>query len=85
MLMSALKPLAELENAAEFVARHIGIDADAEAHMLSVIGAASRRALIEQIVPASIARAAPMRLPAPLGEAEALAELRGDRGAEPGR
>ena len=43
MLMSALKPLAELENAAEFVARHIGIDADAEAHMLSVIGAASRR------------------------------------------
>ena len=51
MLMSALKPLAELENAGEFVARHIGIDADDEAHMLSVIGAASRRALIEQIVP----------------------------------
>ena len=30
MLMSALKPLAELETGAEFVARHIGIDADAE-------------------------------------------------------
>jgi glycine dehydrogenase len=76
MLMSALKPLAELENGGEFIPRHIGIDADAEAHMLSVIGAASRRALIEQVVPASIARAAPMRLPVPLGEAEALAELR---------
>ncbi len=77
MLMSVLKPLAELESAGEFIPRHVGIAADDEAHMLSVIGAASRRALIEHVVPASIARAAPMRLPAPLGEAEALAELRG--------
>ena len=76
MLMSALQPLAELENAAEFVARHIGIDAADERHMLSAIGAASRRALIEAVVPRSIARPAPMRLPAPLGEAEALAELK---------
>ena len=76
MLMSALKPLVELEPAGEFAARHIGIDAAAETHMLSVIGAASRRALIEQIVPSSIARPAPMRLPAALGEAEALAELK---------
>jgi len=76
MLMSALKPLAELESAGEFVPRHVGIDADDEARMLSVVGAASRRALIDQLVPASIARRAPMRLPAPLGEAEALAELR---------
>ena len=57
MLMSALKPLAELENSGEFTARHIGPDADDERHMLSVIGAASRRALIEAIVPRSIARA----------------------------
>ncbi|MEP7302491.1 MAG: aminomethyl-transferring glycine dehydrogenase [Caldimonas sp.] len=77
MLMSALKPLAELESATEFVARHVGIDAAAEATMLATIGAASRRALIEAIVPASIARASAMRLPAPLGEEEALAELRG--------
>jgi glycine dehydrogenase len=77
MLMSALKPLAELESAGEFVPRHVGIDAEGEAHMLAVIGAASRRSLIEQLVPASIARPAPMRLPAALGEAEALAELRG--------
>ncbi len=76
MLMTALKPLAELENATEFVARHIGIDAAAEGHMLSVIGASSRRALIEQIVPKSIARAVPMALPEPLGEAAALDEMR---------
>jgi glycine dehydrogenase len=77
MLMSALKPLAELENPSEFVARHVGIDTEAEATMLKAIGAGSRRALVEAIVPASIARAAAMRLPAVLGEAQALAELRG--------
>ena len=77
MLMSALKPLAELENASEFVARHIGVADAAEATMLSAIGASSRRALVEAIVPASIARTVAMRLPAPLNEAEALAELRG--------
>jgi glycine dehydrogenase len=75
--MSALKPLAELENPSEFVARHIGIWADDEAHMLSVIGAASRQALIEAIVPRAIARTQPMQLPAPLTEAQALAELKG--------
>lgn len=36
-------PLSALENAAEFLPRHIGIDAADEAHMLSVIGEASRR------------------------------------------
>ncbi len=77
MLMSALKPLAELENEADFAYRHIGPDADDERHMLSVVGAASRRALIEAIVPPSIVRSAPMQLPAPASEAQALAELRG--------
>jgi glycine dehydrogenase len=76
MLMSTLTPLAELENPAEFVARHIGPYADDEQHMLSVIGAASRRALIEAIVPRSIVRSRPMQLPAPVGEAQALAELK---------
>jgi glycine dehydrogenase len=76
MLMSALKPLSELEHAAEFAARHIGLSEADERHMLSVIGAASRRALIEAIVPASIARTAPMTLPLPATEAQALAELR---------
>ncbi|KQV99449.1 aminomethyl-transferring glycine dehydrogenase [Rhizobacter sp. Root1221] len=80
MLMSALKPLGELENAAEFVARHIGIEDADERLMLSAIGAASRRALIDAIVPRAIARPAPMVLPAPLTEAQALAELKGIAG-----
>ncbi len=76
MLMSALKPLGELENAAEFQARHIGPDAADEAAMLSVIGAASRRALIESVVPASIKRSQGMQLLPAIGEAQALAELK---------
>lgn len=76
MLMSALKPLGELENNTEFAARHIGPYEDDERHMLSVIGAASRRALIEAIVPRAIARSKPMDLPAPVTEAQALAEMK---------
>ncbi|MED5621838.1 aminomethyl-transferring glycine dehydrogenase [Ideonella sp. BN130291] len=76
MLMSAVKPLGELENCSEFVARHIGPEQRDEQHMLSVIGAASRRALIDAIVPQAIKRAQGMQLPAPLTEAQALAELR---------
>ena len=76
MLMSALKSLAELENHTEFTARHIGPFADDERHMLNVIGAASRRSLIEAIVPRAIARSQPMNLPAPVTEAQALAEMK---------
>jgi glycine dehydrogenase len=76
MLMQAAKPLGDLENPSEFIARHIGISAADEAHMLSVIGEASRRALIDSIVPRSIARARPMELPAAVTEAAALAELK---------
>ena len=71
-----LSSLAALENATEFLPRHIGIDAADETHMLSVIGEASRGALIESIVPRSIARSAPMDLPPPVTEAAALAELK---------
>jgi glycine dehydrogenase len=76
MLMSALTPLSDLENATEFRARHLGPHETDEAQMLSVIGAASRRALIEAVVPRSIARGQVMDLPAPVTEAQALAELR---------
>ena len=69
-------PLARLENPAEFVARHIGFGAADERHMLDCIGAASREALIAEIVPASIARTTPLRLPPAISEAAALAELK---------
>ncbi|HJV68091.1 aminomethyl-transferring glycine dehydrogenase, partial [Ideonella sp.] len=76
MLMHAHTPLDALENHGEFVARHIGPEGAEEARMLSVIGAASRQALIDAIVPRSIARSTPMALPPAATEAEALAELR---------
>jgi len=41
-------------NADHFTTRHIGIDSQAEQHMLSVIGASSVDELIDQAVPASI-------------------------------
>jgi glycine dehydrogenase len=76
MLMPTAKPLRELENTSEFIARHIGIDDADEAHMLSAVGSASRRALIDGIVPRSIARSQAMAIPAPVTEAQALAELK---------
>lgn len=76
MLMPSVKPLGELENPSEFVARHIGIGEADETHMLSVIGEASRRALIDGIVPRSIARSQGMQLPPAITEAAALAELK---------
>ncbi len=76
MLMQSALPLGALENATEFLPRHIGIDAADEAHMLSVIGEASRRALIDSIVPRSIARSRAMDLPLPVTESAALAELK---------
>jgi glycine dehydrogenase len=76
MLMTAHTPLHDLERADEFVPRHIGPTPDDEAHMLSVIGAASRRALIDAVVPHAIARSRPMALPAPVTEAQALAEIK---------
>ena len=76
MLMSSTQPLAALENATEFVARHIGIAPEDEAHMLGAIGAASRDALIDAIVPPSIRRHQPMALPPAATEAQALAELK---------
>lgn len=76
MPMSAFPSLQQLENAEEFLARHIGIDAADEARMLPVIGSETRAELIDGIVPAAIRRAKPMRLPAAITEADALAELK---------
>ena len=74
--MSSIPSLRDLENASEFAARHIGIDSVDEQHMLSVVGSASRRAVVDGIVPRSIARTAPMDLPPAVTEAQALEELR---------
>jgi glycine dehydrogenase len=69
-------PLASLEDRSQFQARHIGPDGVDETLMCAAIGVASRQALMDAVVPAGIRRAAAMQLPAPVGEAEGLAELR---------
>ena len=76
MSASPAIPLASLENAAEFRGRHIGLDAADERHMLDAIGEASCQSLVDGIVPASIARREAMKLPLPISEATALAELK---------
>ncbi len=76
MLMQSAKPLGELEDSHEFVARHIGVSEADQALMLQAVGAESRRALMARIVPATIARHSTMAIPAPLSEAAALDELR---------
>ena len=74
--MSANVPLASLENPSEFVARHIGFDADEEKAMLAAVGCATRQELVDSVVPRAIARADRMAIPAAITEAAALAELK---------
>ncbi|WP_342617023.1 aminomethyl-transferring glycine dehydrogenase [Rhodoferax sp. GW822-FHT02A01] len=77
MTVNAPSPtLAELENSSEFIARHIGITEADEQHMLRVIGESSRTALIDSIVPRSIARADKMNIPPAVTEAAALTEIK---------
>ena len=68
--------LAALEDHAAFVARHIGTTPDEQAAMLDDLGFATRAALIDAVIPASIRERAPLALPSPLSETEALARLR---------
>jgi glycine dehydrogenase len=74
--MPSAQTLHSLEVPAEFQARHIGISPADEQKMLSIIGAATRESLIDSVVPHDIRRSAEMKLPAPVTEAAALAELR---------
>ncbi len=68
--------LSSLEQGDEFLARHIGPNAQEMAAMLAAIGADSLDQLIEQTVPAAIRLPAPLALPAPQREHEALARLK---------
>ena len=69
-------PLAALEQQDEFVGRHVGSNADEIDAMLTAIGAASLDELIDQTVPAAIRLPAPLDLPAPRREHEALLALK---------
>ncbi len=58
-----------------FVPRHIGPSAAETQEMLKAIGFDSLEAMTEAIVPADIRLKAPLDLPAPMAEQEALAKL----------
>ncbi len=59
-----------------FETRHIGPDAAQVETMLAAVGFASLEELMDAAVPQAIRTAAPLRLPEPVGEEEAVAELR---------
>ena len=63
-------------NGDAFQQRHLGVDARAERAMLEALGAASRQALLDEALPASIRQRRPLELPQPVSEPQALAELR---------
>jgi len=69
-------PLSALEQTDAFVARHVGTTAADQAAMLAALRYPSRAALMDAIVPASIRREAPLALPGPVTETEALARLK---------
>ena len=67
--------LAGLENASEFIGRHIGPDAAETADMLAELGHPSLDSLVDAIVPPAIRLHAPLALGAPMSEAQALARI----------
>jgi glycine dehydrogenase len=67
--------LTELEDGAAFGRRHIAPSDDDTAAMLAAVGRPTLEALVDAVVPASIKLAAPLALPPPLSEVEALARL----------
>ncbi len=75
MTAATALPLHYLENTTAFQSRHIGPSATEEQEMLRIIGAPSRQALINAVMPAAIKRSTSMQLPEATTEVEALAEM----------
>ena len=73
----AAPSLAELEDHAAFVHRHIGPDREDQARMLASLGFASRADMVDAVVPAAIRRREPMGVGPRRDEQEALENLRG--------
>jgi glycine dehydrogenase len=59
-----------------FQRRHLGLNESEIRQMLGALGLGDITTLIEKTVPSSIRNKAPMALPAPLGESQAIEELR---------
>lgn len=72
----AAPSLDSLQNASEFIGRHIGPDAAQIDGMLAELGVDSLEALITETVPAAIALNEPLQLGAAMTEEQALAKLK---------
>ena len=74
--MADRPPLTELENAAEFTARHVGnADPTDTAVLLDALGVTSAEALVAAVVPESIRMVEPLALPPGRTEADVMARL----------
>jgi len=75
-MLQKTRSLTDLENAAEFIARHIGPSADDQQQMLRSLGCNSLEELTSQVVPEAIAMGEALDIVDGCSEAQALAELR---------
>jgi glycine dehydrogenase len=75
-MLQKKRTLKDLQNAAEFIARHIGPSAEDQQQMLSSLGCNSLQELTAQVVPEAIAMADDLAVVDGCTEAQALTELR---------
>jgi glycine dehydrogenase len=76
LMLQKKRSLADLQNASEFVARHIGPAAADEQAMLASLGCNNLQQLTEQVVPEAIAMTESLAIVDGCTEAQALGELR---------
>ena len=75
-MLKKRRTLADLENAAEFTARHIGPNAVDQSAMLDALGCQTLEQLTKQVVPEAIAMGDSLAINDGCTEAEALSELK---------
>ena len=75
-MLQKKRTLNDLQNAEQFVSRHVGPNSDDQQAMLGLLGCSNLQQLIEQVVPASIINEQPLNLVDQCTEAQALKELR---------
>jgi len=75
-MLQKKRTLNDLQNAEQFVSRHIGPSIDDQQAMLSTLGCNNLQQLVEQVVPASISINQPLELADGCTEAQALKDLR---------
>ena len=75
-MLQKKRTLADLQNAAEFIARHVGPSTEDQQQMLSALGCGNLQELTAQVVPEAIAMTEDLAIVDGCTEAQALAELR---------